>query len=75
MLDLFDRLLTRLADAVRAEPAIAVGLAAAVIGAAVAFGLPVTDDQRDSLLAVVAILAPILAGATIRGKVTPVDKP
>lgn len=57
------------------EPAITTGmvtaLVAAVIGALVAFGVPVTDDQREALLVLVVAGGPIVAALFIRGKVTP----
>lgn len=57
------------------EPAITtagvVALVAAVLAAAVAFGAPITDDQREAILTVIATAGPIVAGVIIRGKVTP----
>lgn len=59
------------------EPAITiasvVALVAAVIGLLVAFGVEVTDAQRDAILTLVGIGGPIVAGLLIRRKVTPVD--
>lgn len=57
------------------EPAITTGmvtgLVAALIVALVAFGVPVTDDQREAVLALIAAGGPIVAALFIRGKVTP----
>lgn len=53
------------------EPALAVSLVAAILGVLVAFGVPLTEDQRESLLALVAIAGPILTGAVIRSQVKP----
>ena len=59
------------------EPAVIVGmitsLAAAVIACLVAFGLPLTDDQVQALLGLVAVVGPIVAAVITRGKVTPVE--
>lgn len=57
----------------RTEPSVIVGTitgaAAAVIAVLVAFGVPITDDQRTALLGLVAVLAPVIAAVIIRGKV------
>lgn len=59
------------------EPAISIGaiiaLVAAVLAAAVAFGVPITSDQRETILAVIATAGPIVAALFIRGRVTPND--
>ena len=46
----------------------------AIIALLVAFGLDLSDDQRNAILGVVAVAAPIIAGALARGYVTPVSK-
>lgn len=46
----------------------------AIIALLVAFGLDLSDDQRNAILGVVAVVAPIIAGALARGYVTPVPK-
>lgn len=43
----------------------------ALLGALVAFGLDLTDEQTSAVLAVVAVLAPLAVGLAARGKVTP----
>ena len=57
------------------EPAITIGsivaLVAAVITLLVAFGVEVTNDQRDAILAIVSIGGPLVAAVLIRRKVTP----
>jgi hypothetical protein len=61
------------------EPVAAVGLVVALVGAtitlAIAFGVAITDEQRDALLAWVAvaaaIVAPIVTAWIARRKVTP----
>jgi len=50
-------------------------LVSAVLGALVAFGLDLTEDQRSAVLAIVAVLAPLAVGLTARGKVTPTADP
>jgi hypothetical protein len=64
------------------EPAITAGtitaLAAAIMAAFVAFGLPWTPEQRDAVNHIVTIaapvIAPLLAASLIRGHVTPTKK-
>lgn len=58
------------------EPAAVIGvitgLAVAIVGLLVAFGVDLTDDQQKAILGVVAAVAPIVAAVLIRRKVTPV---
>lgn len=60
------------------EPAITAGsisaLVAAVIGLAVAFGAPVTAEQKEALLGLVAVVAPLAAVLLTRPHVTPTIK-
>lgn len=55
------------------EPAALVGtitaFVAALISLLVAFGLDLTPEQRDALLGLTAVLAPIIAAIVIRSKV------
>lgn len=57
------------------EPAITVGTisaaVAAIIGLAVAFGAPITEDQQIAILGVVAAVGPIIAAVVIRRFVSP----
>lgn len=46
-------------------------LVAALIGLLVAFNVPLSDDQQKAILAVTAIVAPIVVGLVARGRVTP----
>jgi hypothetical protein len=61
------------------EPLITVGTVTAAVtallAAAVAFGLDLTDEQTTAVLAVVAVLAPFVVAFTARGKVTPTANP
>ena len=50
-------------------------LVVAVIAVAVAFGLPLTDEQQKSLIALAGVLSPIAAAVWARGQVTPVADP
>ena len=52
-----------------------VGLVTAVLVLLVAFGLPLTDDMRASIIGVVVIVAPLLAAWWARRKVTPIANP
>lgn len=55
------------------EPLLTVGTITAAVTAltiaAIAFGLPISNDQQAALLGVVAVLAPIVVTAVARGKV------
>ena len=54
------------------EPALTRGVTtavAAVLGMAVAWGLPLTQLQQDSTITAIAVLAPFIAGWWIRRKV------
>lgn len=57
------------------EPAITVGAisaaVAAIIGLAVAFGAPLTEDQQIAILGVVAAVGPIVATVITRRFVSP----
>lgn len=56
-----------------AEPLISVGtitaLAAAVVAALVAFGVHMTDDQRNIILTLIGIIAPLIVTVIGRTKV------
>lgn len=58
------------------EPAVALGACIAVLDAllvlAVSFGAPISPDQKLQIDAVLAALAPLIAGVIIRSQVTPV---
>lgn len=60
------------------EPALTVGglsaLAAAVIALLVAFGAQITPEQREAILGLVAVVAPIAVAVLIRPHVVPVAK-
>lgn len=60
----------------KSEPVLAVGTITALVAAAIslltAFGVDVTDDQREAILAFVAIVGPVVAALVARRKVTPV---
>ena len=43
----------------------------AMLGLLVAFGVPVTQEQQDAILAVVAVVAPVVVALVGRGLVTP----
>lgn len=52
----------------------ATAIAAATLGALVAFGVPLTDDQQKAVLALVAVLAPLLVAVIARPTVTPTSE-
>lgn len=57
----------------KSEPSVIVGtvtaFVTALIGLLVAFGLDITEDQKNAILGMTAVLAPIIAAVIIRGKV------
>lgn len=63
----------------KTEPAVTIGSITAGVTAALAllvsFGLSISADQQTAILGVVAVLAPLLVGALIRPKVSPVVAP
>lgn len=54
------------------EPALYVAAANAVLILGIAFGLPVTPDQKVAIDGVLAAALALTAGVVIRGQVTPV---
>lgn len=57
------------------EPAVTVGTVtaavAAVVSLLVAFGVELSQDQQVAILGLVAVVAPVLVGLVVRGKVVP----
>ena len=45
--------------------------ATAVIALLVAFGVPLTEDQKVAILGLVGVIAPVIVALVTRGKVTP----
>lgn len=60
------------------EPAITAGtvvaLVTAMIAVGAAFGLPITSEQKQAILGLVAVVAPFIAAVLIRRHVVPVSK-
>lgn len=60
------------------EPAVTAGgitaLIAALLALGIAFGLPITDQQREAILGVVVIVAPLAVALLVRPHVTPTAK-
>jgi hypothetical protein len=54
-----------------AEPSLWVGLVTAVIILLVAFGVPITDDQKVAILGVVSAVLVIVGAFITRSQVTP----
>lgn len=61
------------------EPLVTVGVitafVAAVFAVLVSFGVPVTDEQQNAILSLIAVVAPIAVALLARPKVTPVQFP
>ena len=45
--------------------------ATAIVALLVAFGVPLTEDQKVAILGLVGVLAPVIVALVTRGKVTP----
>ena len=61
-------------ERIKNEPALVVGLVLAVIGVAAAFGLGITDGQRDAVVALVGAVLTLLGAGVTRTQVTPTRK-
>ena len=48
-----------------------VAAATAVVALLVAFGVPLTEDQKVAILGLVGVIAPVIVALVTRGKVTP----
>ena len=48
-----------------------VAAATAVLALLVAFGVPLTEDQKVAILGLVGVLAPVIVALVTRGRVTP----
>lgn len=55
----------------KTEPALVTAGVLAVIGVATAFGLGITDGQRDAIVALVGAILAIAGGVATRAQVTP----
>lgn len=54
-----------------AEPAVWVGVVEAAIVLAVAFGAPITSDQKEAIIAFTSAILAIVGGVVVRQQVTP----
>ncbi len=48
-----------------------VAAATAIVALLVAFGVPLTEDQKVAILGLVGVLAPVIVALVTRGRVTP----
>ena len=48
-----------------------VAAATAIVALLVAFGVPLTEDQKVAILGLVGVIAPVIVALVTRGKVTP----
>ena len=48
-----------------------VAAATAIVALLVAFGVPLTEDQKVAILGLVGVVAPVIVALVTRGKVTP----
>lgn len=56
------------------EPALIVGFISAALVLAVAFGVPISDDQTKAVIAFVTAAIPIVGAFITRSQVTPTKK-
>jgi len=61
-------------ERVKNEPAIVTGVVTAVIVLAVAFGVPISDDQKSAILGLVSAVLMLAGAGVVRGKVKPTRK-
>ena len=61
-------------NVLKLEPAVITGAVAAVITLLVAFGIPLTEDQKVAVLGVIAPLLALAQGLIVRAAVVPVAK-
>ncbi len=66
--------MSNLLDLWRAEPALVVGFITAVLDLGIAFGLPLTADQKVAIIGVVSAALAMLGATLVRAEVTPVAK-
>ncbi len=57
---------------IKKEPALAVGVVVAVLSLAAAFGLPIDDGVKSSVVGVVSAVLALLGAGVTRSKVSPV---
>lgn len=50
-----------------------VAIGAAIVGLLVAFGVPLTDEQKSAVTTAIIVAAPLLVAWIARGKVTPTN--
>lgn len=58
-------------DRIKTEPALVAGLVQAALALALAFGVPLTDEQLGAIMAITAALLALV----VRAKVTPARTP
>lgn len=63
--------MTRLIELWAREPARVVGLVVAALALLVAFGLPITGEQREAIVGVTIAILAILGAEITRSRVTP----
>lgn len=59
---------------IKREPALLVGVIVAILSLATAFGLPIDDGVKSSVVGVVTAVLALLGAGVTRSKVTPVNK-
>jgi hydrogenase/urease accessory protein HupE len=57
------------------DAAALVAMATAIIGLLIAFGVPLTEDQKMTIIGAVAVFAPFVVGWLARQDVTPLEDP
>jgi hypothetical protein len=61
-------------DKIRNEPAVVVGLVVAVLTLVVAFGVPISADQKAAVVGVVGAVLTLLGAGVTRSQVSPAQK-
>lgn len=62
-------------DLIKNNPALITSTVAAALVLLVAFGVPVSEDQKDAVIGITGAVLALLAGVTTRALVTPLSRP
>lgn len=66
--------MTNILDRIKNEPAAITGAVVAAITLAVAFGVPISSDQRSAIVGIVGAVLSLLGAGVVRSQVTPTRK-
>lgn len=61
-------------ERIKNEPVLLTGLVTAIVALVIAFGVPISADQKAAIVGVVTAIVALLGGAVTRSKVSPARK-